>query len=112
MEMSQQFQKNELVTPSFENRNYFIQSLLLEPKFVYQDQQSIQCEIGYKFISKKNGQGSFENAKRNAIYSAIKIEGGKQVFVNCKFNYEKIDFTGKPFSTISYIMLDGLSPGK
>jgi hypothetical protein len=109
--------KNSLYTPNaqFDNRNYQIDISSIEPNFIFIRGTSFRLVTSYKMESKKN-QPVYGGEK--AVSNSINIESKYNVLQNSsitgKFTFNNIDFKSQTAATttVSYIMLDGLLPGK
>lgn len=113
LELIQKIGENNLFTPSFDNRNYTLNTSYTEPRLTYTYQTKYRLQGSYIYNKKQNaaiygGEKSVTNslmldAKYNALQSAS---------ITGRFTYSNIDYNSTPNTTISYIMLDGLLPGK
>ena len=108
---------NELNTPKFSNRNYSIQQKVIEPSVSYTHGTSLRITASYNYSDKKNTTGYFEKLTNNAITSEVKYNVLSSSTINTRFSYNSINFSAKdpqasPNSTVGYIMLEGLLPGK
>ena len=104
---------NALYTPQFNNRNYQLDIYSIEPNFIYIHGTSFRLTTGYKYDNKKNlplygGERSISNS--------LNIESKYNVLQNSsitgKFTFNNIKYNFPANTTVSYIMLDGLLPGK
>ncbi|HEY6063530.1 MAG TPA: hypothetical protein VIV35_07970, partial [Chitinophagaceae bacterium] len=104
---------NALYTPKFANRNYQLSIYSIEPFFTYIKGSTFRVITSYRFDSKKNlplygGERSVSNS--------LNIESKYNILQNSsltgKFTFNNIDYKSPPNTTVSYIMLDGLLPGK
>ncbi|WP_336513849.1 hypothetical protein [Pollutibacter soli] len=102
---------NELLTPQFNNRNYSIRGSSLEPKLSFTKGTVFRTYLSYKLDEKKN-EGSAERAKSNSVNTEVKYNVLSNTSLTARFTYNQIDYNGAPNTTISYIMMDGLLPGK
>jgi hypothetical protein len=103
----------------FENRNYNVNSHLVEPRITFIRGSSFRFVTSYSFEQKKNdtafhgGQQSISNALNfESKYNVL-----KSASITAKFTFNNIDFrVHDPLyganSTVGYIMLNGLLPGK
>jgi hypothetical protein len=108
---------NALYTPNaqFDNRNYELDIKSIEANLIFIRGSAFRVTSGYKIENKKNVPlyGGEE-----AISNSINIESKYNVLQNSaiagRFTFNKIDYTAQSAasSTVSYIMLDGLLPGK
>jgi hypothetical protein len=108
---------NELITPKFDNRNYNIQQKVAEPSISYIYGTVLRVTASYSIINKKNTTGFFEKLTNNSIATDIKYNVLSNSTVNARFSYNSIRFSAadsaaSPNSTVGYIMLEGLLPGK
>jgi hypothetical protein len=101
---------NELATPSFSNRNYKIDSRSIEPKLTYTMQTRLRVSMGYRIESKRN------TGSEHANISSLDLEGKYNLVSNLsltsKFNFGKITYSGSTNSNLTYVMLEGLLPGR
>ncbi len=104
---------NALYTPKFANRNYQLAVYSIEPFFTYIKGSTFRVVTSYRFDSKKNlplygGERSVSNS--------LNIESKYNILQNSsltgRFTFNNIDYKFPSNSTVSYIMLDGLLPGK
>jgi len=106
---------NDLITPKFDNRNYEVQQLVVEPSLSYINGTNIRITVAYNFNEKKNTIGYFEKSVNNTISTEVKYNVLSNSTINARFSYNAIQFNyavgGSPNSTVGYIMLDGLLPG-
>ena len=104
---------NALYTPQFANRNYQLEVYSLEPFLVYIRGTSFRLITSYKFDNKKNlplygGERSVSNSLNiESKYNILQSSS-----LTGKFTFNNIDYKFPANTTVSYIMLDGLLPGK
>ena len=107
---------NELITPAFNNRNYFVHEKLIEPSLSYMQGTKFRATLLYDYSIKKNSEGFSEKATSNVFKADVKYSVLSNSIIGAKFSVNNIDFVylagGSPSSTVGYIMLDGLLPGK
>lgn len=107
---------NELFTPKFSNRNYEIKQHVLEPSVSYIKGTKFRATVGYSLDDKKNGVGFAERSTNSALNTEIKYNVLSSSSITGRFTLNNITFTyangGSPNSTVGYILLDGLLPGK
>lgn len=110
---------NELSTSNikFDNRNYHIKQQSAEPRVSVTGGPNFRVIVGYRYGEKNNRLGNLEKATSNAMNTEIKYNILENTSLQGKFTYNNISFTSleatpNSNSTSSYIILDGLLPGK
>lgn len=107
---------NNLNTPKFSNRNYEIDQQGIEPSVSYIKGTKLRVTLGYNYSDKKNTIGFSERTTSNILNTEAKYSVLSSSSINAKFSVNNIKFTyadgGSPNSTVGYILLDGLLPGK
>lgn len=104
---------NALYTPKFANRNYELSVYNAEPFLVFISGTKFRLVTGYKFEKKKNlpAYGN-EESTSNSINIESKYNILQNSSITGKFTFNTIEYNAIANSTVSYIMLDGLLPGK
>ena len=112
---------NELNTanPKFENRNYKISDHLVEPRLTFIRGTSFRFVTGYSFDYKKNDTAFHggQKATSNALNLETKYNILRSASITARFTLNTISFNTLHSqyganSTVGYIMLNGLLPGK
>jgi len=106
---------NQLFTTSknFDNSNYNVDQYSLEPDISYTRKSNFRITLGYKYNDKKNAPAyGGEKYFSNSINTDIKYNILQNTSLQGKFTFSDISYTGNTNSTVSYIILDGLLPGK
>jgi hypothetical protein len=106
---------NELVTPNpkFDNRNYEVNYYSIEPKITYTQGALFRTALGFKY-SDKDGQSSLgpQPCTMYTVNAEAKYNVMQSSVLNGRFTFSDINFEGPTNTTIAYIMLDALQPGK
>ncbi len=107
---------NELFTPKFSNRNYQIDQQIAEPSVSFVKGTKFRLTLQYGYNKKKNLLGFSEQAINNTFATEVKYNVLSSSSINARFSMNNIDFKfapgGTANSTVGYIILDGLQPGK
>ncbi|WP_018612221.1 hypothetical protein [Segetibacter koreensis] len=112
-ELIQKITNNSLFTPKFNNRNYEIETINSEPRLTFTSGTSYRLSTSYEFSQKKNKliYGG-EKSTSNSLNVEGKYNAVNNTSLTGKLTYANISYTGTPNTTVSYIMLDALMPGK
>ena len=110
---------NQLSTSNvkFGNRNYHVLQNAMEPRITLTRGANIRIITGYRYSVKANTIGDEEKAVVHSVNTEMKYNILQSTSLLGKFTFSNIDFTsakGSPNanSTTSYILLEGLMPGK
>ncbi|GAB4091930.1 hypothetical protein GCM10028786_08560 [Flaviaesturariibacter terrae] len=105
--------RNSLFTPSFNNRNYSISSRSAEPQLVYLHGSTLRVQAGYKFDVRNNDPlFGDEGSTAHSLNLESKYSILQNASIGSRFTFSSIDYPFAPNTTVSYIMLEGLLPGR
>ena len=104
-----------LITPNpkFENRNYDISTKGISPALIFTNGVVFRAELQYVY-SKKDGVAGAETpqATINTFEGDIKWNVLQKSVVTARMSYSHIGYNGPTNTTVTYIMLEALQPGK
>ena len=106
------YDRNQLTTPSFTNRNYRVDEVSAAPSISYIYKSDFRVSLIYTYDTKKNKMGAMENAVTNELATELKYNVLSDGTINARFSLNNIKFNGEANSTVGYILLNGLLPGK
>ena len=105
-----------LYTPSFSNRNYEIDLYSTEPRISFIKGTVFRLQASYRLEKKTNLEGyGGENSLSNSFNIDTKYNVLQNSSVSARFTYNTISYSRKTANdnpTVTYIMLEGLLPGK
>ena len=97
----------------FDNSNYNISQYSVAPDLSYTHKANLRISIGYNYNPQKNDPVyGGETSYSSSIISDVKYNLVSNTSLEAKFTMNDIHYTGNTNTTVSYIMLDGLLPGK
>lgn len=107
---------NRLITPNFDNRNYNIVAYGFESRISYIRGTNFRVLLGYRLDDKKNTD-STQKALIHAVTTEVKYNILSNTSITSRFTYSQIKYNDPgngnvPNTSVSYIMLDALLPGK
>lgn len=112
-EIIQRVGSNNLFTPKFSNRNYELQTIVTEPRFTFTQGTNYRVLSSYQYKKKQNDKAfGGELSTTNSLNVEGKYNAVNNTSLNGKLTFSNITYTAATNSTISYIMLEGLLPGK
>jgi len=107
---------NQLSTPSFANRNYRIDEVSAEPSVSYIYKSNFRVSLIYTYDIKQNRIDFMEKTINNEIAAEVRYNVLSNGTLNGRFSFNNISFNkgagGDANSTVGYVLLDGLLPGK
>jgi hypothetical protein len=109
--------KNVLNTkgPKFDNRNYLVLQNIVEPSLSYIYKTSLRASLTYAYGKKRNTIDSMEMATSHVFTADVRYNILSSSTLNARFSLNQINYkgyTGSANTTVGYILLDGLLPGK
>ena len=109
--------KNELATQAakFDNRNFNVLQNIIEPSITYNYKSNLRASLGYSLALKQNRIDSMEKVTSNALLFDLKYNILFGSSIGAKFTFNDLLFSGPAASknsTVGYLLLDGLQPGK
>lgn len=119
LEMTGRTGINQLITsnPKFDNRNFKINQYSGEPRLTFTSGSNFRMGVSYRYSDKENVQGSQEKSQTNSLNTDVKYNILQSTSIMAKFTYSNINFSSLDSvpninSSSSYIILEGLQPGK
>lgn len=104
--------KNKLETPQFSNRNFNLDQIVAEPVVSYQQSTKYRFSFSYKYEKKQNIDGLKEKALIHSLIAETRYSVLSSSTINGRLQFSNINFTGATNTTVAFIMLDALLPGK
>ncbi len=106
---------NSLLTTNakFDNTNYNIKQYTIAPDLSYTRHANMRITVGYSYNPQKNDPFyGGETSYSSALNTDVKYNLVSNTSLEAKFTLNDLHYTGTANTTVSYIMLDGLLPGK
>ncbi len=113
IDITQKIGSNSLLTPSYSNQNYYINYFSTEPKLTFTNATLFRLQASYLYSQKKNElKYGGESEISNSLSLEAKYNAVQNTSVTSKLTLNNINYNGLTNTATSYIMLDGLLPGK
>ncbi len=98
---------------SFDNSNYHINQYSIAPELSYTRHANLRVSVGYNYNPQKNApEYGGETSYSSSVTADAKYNLVQSTSLQAKFTMNDIKYNGNTNTTVSYIMLDGLLPGK
>jgi hypothetical protein len=98
---------------SFSNSNYNVKQYSIAPDISYTRHANLRISIGYNYNPQKNApEYGGETSYSSSVIADVKYNLVQSTSLQGKFTLNDIRYTGNVNTTVSYIMLNGLLPGK
>ena len=98
---------------SFVTGNYDIQQFSIAPELSYTRHANLRISLGYTYNPQKNAPAyGGETSFSNALIADAKYNLVQSTSLEARFTMNDLKYNGNTNTTVSYIMLDGLLPGK
>jgi len=110
--LQNQLNQNISDSENYENRNYEINAVLLNPELSYLLSQSTRFDVFYQFQQQDNRLGEMEQLQQNKLGTSFTFNNAQKYSFTGEFNYIYNKFDGSAFSPVAYQMLQGLQPNK
>src|SRR5664279_4527697 len=98
---------------TFTNSNYNISEYSIGPDISYTWHANLRVSLGYNYNPQKNApEYGGETSFSSAVTADVKYNLVQSTSLQGKFTMNDLKYNGNTNTTVSYIMLDGLLPGK
>ncbi len=101
--------------PKFNNRNYRVLQNIIEPSVSYVHKSNFRMSLTYSYGRKRNEIDSLESAINHLLTADLRYNILSSSTLNARVSLNQIEFRGYPGAantTVGYILLDGLLPGR
>ena len=115
LEILERLNRQQLTVPNpkFDNRNYLIKNISVEPKVIFTSGSAFRLAGSIRSEWK---QGANNAGNQPCTIQSINLESKYNVLqsalINAKFTFSNISYKGPTNTTMAFIILDGLQPGK
>ena len=98
---------------SFNTSNYNIHEYSIAPELSYTRRANLRVSIGYNYNPQKNApENGGETSFSSSLIADVKYNLVQNTSLQARFTLNDIKYNGATNTTVSYILLDGLLPGK
>lgn len=111
-ELMGKISENDLQTENFNNRNYFIESIEIQPKISFLHSDNNKLSAFYHYKNKKNTLADFETLNQQQFGLEYFFLKGAKNQITANVNVFLNDFKGDTNTPVAYQMLEGLQDGQ
>jgi hypothetical protein len=111
LNLKTEFGTNSSASENFEQRNFKLETLDLQPRLSYLFNEQSRIEAFYGFGRKDNQLGEMEKLTQQDLGIAFSYANAAKLSLNGELKYINNNFSGSAFSPVAYQMLEGLQPG-
>lgn len=113
IEYVHRFNATALLSPAFANRNYQVNGWQAEPRISYTYLTKFRLTAAYSYLKKANSEQYGGETMQNNIFKLEgKFSAKQSAAINGTIALNNISYQGATNTPVSYILLDGLQPGK
>ena len=97
----------------FDSSNYKISQYSIAPELAYTRKANLRISVGYNYNPEINSKlYGGESSYSSSIITDVKYNIVQSTSIEAKFTLNDIEYDGSTNTTVSYILLNGLLPGK
>lgn len=112
LEFMAKISENDLQTENFNNRNFFVEALEIQPKISFLHSENNKLSAFYHYKNKKNTLADFETLKQQKFGLEYLFLKGAKNQITANVNVFLNDFNGDTNTPVAYQMLEGLQDGQ
>ncbi len=105
-----QINTTQSISENFENRNYNIEGIVINPTLSYILNRNTRISVFYEFNDQSNTINDMEQLTQQELGTGFSYASEQKFSINGEFKYILNDFEGSTFSPVAYQMLEGLQP--
>ena len=110
--LTAQWSSRDNRSENFAQRNFNLTQQTIEPKLTYFWGVNSRVNINWALAKKENQLGNREQLSQNTLGLSCTIARADRMSITAEINAINNKFDGSPFSSVGYLMLEGLQPGK
>ena len=110
--LTAQWSSRDNRSENFAQRNFNLTQQTIEPKLTYFWGVNSRVNIKWALAKKENQLGNREQLSQNTLGLSCTIARADRMSITAEINAINNKFDGSPFSSVGYLMLEGLQPGK
>jgi hypothetical protein len=100
------------LSENFPEKNYTIKGYQLAPKISYLFSKNTSWDLFYELQDKGNRIGEFETLLQSRFGTSFTYAGNNKLTMNGEVSFYQNKFTGNPYSSVGFQMLEGLQTGQ
>ncbi|MFQ3173102.1 MAG: hypothetical protein ACI8W0_000187, partial [Flavobacterium sp.] len=101
-----------IISENFPENNYSLTGYQLAPKISYLFSKNTSWDLFYELQNKENKIGELESLLQTRFGTSFTYAGNNKFTMNGEVSFYQNEFTGNPYSSVGFQMLEGLQTGQ
>jgi hypothetical protein len=101
-----------ILSENFPEKNYTLKGYQLAPKISYLFSKNTSWDLFYELQNKENKIGDLETLLQSRFGTSFTYAGNNNFTMNGEVSFYQNKFTGNPYSSVGFQMLEGLQTGQ
>ena len=104
--------QTSILSENFPEKNYTLKGYQLAPKISYLFSKNTSWDMFYELQNKENTIGDLETLLQSRFGTSFSYAGPNKITMNGEVSFYQNKFSGNPYSSVGFQMLEGLQAGQ